>query len=126
VIANRKRGKFQLEIPNWHPARLNQWDGCHWSRRAKLKKIDRQVVGCYAMLSGVPHAKGKRRVSLQVVLGPRQRGADVDAFWKSLLDALTACRLLKDDSRRWCELGSVEFERGPQMTSTIILEDVRS
>ena len=62
-----------------------------WKR---LKKADREVVGLHARLSGIPPATGRRRVSLVLTLAPRQRGGDPDAYWKSTLDALTACGLL--------------------------------
>jgi hypothetical protein len=112
-----------LDIPGWLPCRLNQLLG-HWHNRHRLKKADRETVGLYARLAGIPRARGKRRVSLVLTLAPRQRAADPDAFHKSLLDALTACGLLVDDNRQGCELGSVTFQRGRQKATTIILEDL--
>lgn len=112
-----------LDIPGWLPCRLNQLLG-HWSTRHRLKKADRETVGLYARQAGIPRARGKRRVSLVLTLAPRQRAADPDAWWKSVLDALTACGLLVDDNRQGCELGSVTFQRGRQKATTIILEDV--
>jgi Holliday junction resolvase RusA-like endonuclease len=112
-----------LEIPGWLPCRLNQLLG-HWSTRHRLKKIDRATVGLYARMARIPHAKGKRRVSLVLTLAPRQRAADPDAWWKSLLDALVQAGLLVDDNRQGCELGSVTFRRGREKATTIILEDV--
>jgi hypothetical protein len=99
--------KHALTIDRWHPARLDQWDGRHWSVRARLKRVDRQIVGLYARTAGIPPATGKRRVSLMLTLGPRQRGGDPDAYWKSILDALVHDGLLLDDSRQRVELGAV-------------------
>jgi hypothetical protein len=56
------------------------------------------------------------------LLGPRQRGADPDAYWKSLLDALVHAGLLVDDSPKWCELGPVRFERECRRKPAIQLE----
>ena len=39
-------------------------------------------------------------------------------------DALTACRLLVDDGAASCVLGGVEFQRGPEQQTCIIIEDV--
>lgn len=114
---------YTLTIPNWHPARLNQWEGRHWSVKAKLKKGDRELVIFYSRLAGIPQAHGKRRVSLAVVLTKAQRSPDIDAFWKSTLDALVQAKLLKDDSPKWCELGSVEYERGSARATRITLEE---
>jgi hypothetical protein len=113
-----------LAIDNWHPARLNQWDGRHWSVRARLKRRDRETVGLYARLAAVPPAAGKRRVSLRLTLAPRQRAGDPDAYWKSTLDALMHAGLLCEDNRQAVELGEVTFERGPARRTSIVLEDV--
>lgn len=114
---------LKVQIPLWHPARLNQWDGAHWAVRAQLKADDREMVGIFCQQVGVPHAKKKRRVSLHIILAPRQRAADPDAWWKSLLDALVACGALLDDSPRWVELGPVTYERGMRKATAITLED---
>jgi hypothetical protein len=66
-----------------------------------LKKADRQLVGGYALAQRIPRAAGRRRVSLVITLAPGRRAPDPDVVWKSLLDALTACGLLVDDSARW-------------------------
>ncbi len=115
-----------IEIPQWHPAKLNQLVGCHWAVRSKLKKRDWQIIALYASgyRSMATTAAGKRRVSLVITLAPRQRGGDPDSYWKSLLDALVHAGLLVDDSPKWCELGPVEYRRGSEMATTIILEDL--
>lgn len=114
----------RLEIPHWHPTRLNDLVNCHWSKRAKLKKSDREWVGAYALLKRIPPAKGKRRISLVLTLDPGQRAGDPDAFWKSLLDALVHCKLLVDDNRQGVELGTVKFKRGQAQETEITLEDL--
>ena len=48
------------------------------------------MIGGHALEAGIPRATGRRRVSLHIVLAPRQRAGDPDAFWKSTLDALVA------------------------------------
>jgi len=72
----------------------------------------------------VPKAQGKRRVSLEIVLGPRQRGGDPDSYWKLLLDNLKHLGLIRDDNKEWVELGPVTFSRGPQRATAITLEDL--
>src|SRR5579862_9569380 len=76
---------MKIVVPNWHPARLNQWDGRHWSVRAKLKKEDRTLVTIYARHYEIPTADRRRRVSLHIVMAKGQRRCDPDAFWKSTL-----------------------------------------
>lgn len=117
-------GVYFLRIPRWQPERLNRLIGCHWATKHRRKRADREMVAGYALAQQIPRAEGKRRVSLVVTLGPRQRGFDPDSPWKSLLDALVACGLLVDDSGRWVEAGAVTFERGRERGTLIILEDV--
>jgi len=112
-----------LTVDGWHPARLNQLLA-HWAVRARLKRADREMVALHARLAGVPPATGKRRVSLVLTLGPRQRGGDPDAYWKSVLDALVHAGLLLDDNRQGVELGRVAFRRGEIKATRIVLEDV--
>lgn len=111
-------------IPSFHPARLNQWDGRHWSRRARLKRGDRELIAYYARVAAIPRAAGKRRVSLRLTLAPGQRGGDPDAYFKSVLDALVHAGLLVDDSKEWCEIAPVIFERGKVRQTMIVLEDL--
>ena len=118
------RATYRLTIPDWHPSKLNEYLGRHWSVKHRLKRHDAVMVGWYARAAAIPPATGKRRVSLVITLAPRQRAFDVDAPWKSLLDALTGAGLLVDDSPRWCELGTVEFIRGPARRTEIFLEDL--
>jgi hypothetical protein len=113
----------RLVIDNWHPATLNQLLAGRW-HAYKLKKADKKLLGFCLLESPIPKARGKRRVSLEITLAPRQRAADPDAYWKSLLDALKSHGLVRDDSRTWCELGGVTFARGERKSTTIVLEDV--
>ncbi len=117
--------EWHVHLPRWHPARLNQWDGRHWAVRAKAKRFDRDLVAACVTGAGVPKATGKRRVSLTITLGYRQRGADPDAYWKSTLDALVHCGALVNDSRQWVELGEVEYVRGTVPATTISLKEVK-
>lgn len=116
-------GVLKLAIPGFQPATLNELLR-GWRQAAKLKKRDRRVIGMYAMIAGIPKATGKRRVTLTIILGPRQRGADVDAWWKSTLDALKHCGAITDDDRHGVELAPVRYERGPERGTVIELEDV--
>src|ERR1700735_3273135 len=95
---------YWINIPDWCPVRINQWRGRHWSVRAKLVRQQVAMIGTYALLQGVPLAKGKRKVRL-CVWKPGQ-SVDSDAYTKDILDALVQCRLLVDDSDKW--LGGLE------------------
>jgi Holliday junction resolvase RusA-like endonuclease len=114
----------ELTIPGWHPVRLNQLLHVHYLKRARMKKADRMMVAFYARHFKIPPATGKRRVSLQITLAPRQRAGDPDAYWKSLLDALVHAELLLDDNRQGVETGPVTFARGVCKVTTIILEEL--
>jgi hypothetical protein len=120
----KKDNTQTLTISRWHPAKLNEWHGAHWSRRARLKRFDREIVGLFAKLAGIPVARGKRRVSLRLTLAPGQRAGDPDAYWKSLLDSLVHCRLLLDDNAKSLELGQVSFTRGAVPETEIVLEEI--
>jgi Holliday junction resolvase RusA-like endonuclease len=113
-----------LTIPDYHPTRLNDLLNCHWAAAAKKKRVDRDVISLYARMQEIPQAETKRRVSMMLTLAPRQRAGDNDAFWKTTLDALVKCGLIRDDNRQWCELGQVTFKRGETRRTEITLEDL--
>lgn len=116
-------GRWVVTIPNWHPCPLNKLIGYSWRTVHARKQADQRRVADEMAFAGIPEARKARRVSLRIVLGPRQRSCDPDAYWKSMLDALVACGRLRDDSRQWCELDHVEFERGKRST-VLTLEDI--
>jgi Holliday junction resolvase RusA-like endonuclease len=120
----RVGGSYRLVIPGWHPATLNQWDGRHWSMRARLKTFDRNMVATYALKAGLPRATHKRRVTVTITLAKGERACDPDAHLKSLGDALVHCGLLRDDSRQWVEWAATRYERGAERATTIELEDL--
>lgn len=116
---------FKIEIPYWHPITLNKLLS-NWQRAARLKKSDKEIVWGYAwpVLCREGKCKTRRRVDLVITVIPKQRCPDKDSYWKSALDALVACGALVDDSPKWCEPGTVTFERGPRKKTVIILEDI--
>jgi len=91
---------------------------------SRRKRSDREIVAAYVLMAGAIEATGKRRVNLHITLSPRQRAADPDAYWKSLLDALVHCKALRNDNRQWVELMPVEFDRASTKATTIVLTDV--
>lgn len=113
-----------LAIEGWHPTRLNRLLNSHWSTASRLKKADYAEVLRACERERVTAAVGKRHVSVTIVLGPGQRGGDVDAYAKSLLDSLVACGALRDDSRTWCELAPVQFERAAVKATRVVLRDL--
>jgi len=104
---------YLLVVPRWHPPLCNHWRGRHWSSAHKLRKQAVQLLGSYAMQPRVPQATGRRRLSVEIVLAPRQRQPDADAYDKLLLDSLVGAGLLVDDGARGLA-GRVEvsFRRG--------------
>lgn len=109
---------ISITIPHWHPATVNQLLSGHWSKAAKLKKSDRQMVAHYSRHA--IKATGKRILELAIILKKGQRAADPDAYFKSLLDALVAAEMLTDDNRQGVELMPVQFKRNPKDWGTII------
>lgn len=116
--------RYEVFIPRWRPVLLRALLHRHWAVIQKLKKADAAVIATYCR--DVPRVTGKRRVSLRIVLKPRARESDDDNLLKVLLDGLKLCGQLIDDNRRWCELGTIEYERGTAQTwgTWIVLEDV--
>lgn len=113
-----------LTVPHWHPTPLNVLlHGKKWAGVARKKK-DRETIAAYSLLARVPRAAGKRRVTITIVLGPRQRGGDVDAYQKSSLDALKHAGMLVDDSRHWCEIMPLKWLRAAERATVIELEDI--
>ena len=115
---------YAITIPDWHPTPLNKLLGGHWAKGSRLKKIDRGIVAAHALMARIPPATGKRRLQLRIVLGPKQRACDSDAYFKSLCDALVHCKLLLDDNRQNVELAPVLFDRADRRRTEIVLQDV--
>jgi hypothetical protein len=123
---NRDQGLYTLEIPRWHPATVNALLRSV-RRRIRLKQLDREIVWSYGNLQQIPPAKGKRRVTLTVVLAPHQRAHDPDSYLKSLGDACVHARLLWNDSHLYVEWAPVMFERSPAgWGSRITFEDLKA
>jgi hypothetical protein len=116
-----------LFIPGWHPTSLNKLIGMHWRDRADAKVTDYTVVAYQCREGRVTEAVGKRRVSALFVFGKGKRRTDPDSFHKVLLDALVRCKVLKNDSQVWCELGAWECVRaadGEEWGTRVVLEDI--
>ncbi len=118
----RAAGRWTLTIEGWHPTPLNKLLTSHWAKAGRMKKADAATIE--HELKSVPVATMPRRVSLRIILEPRQRACDPDAYWKSLLDAMVAAGKLVDDNRQWCETTPVEFERGKAKATILTIEDI--
>ncbi len=114
-------GRWRVVLPR-HVTRANELIKRHWRHGWLLGKKDKKMVAEECFLARVKDATAKRRVSLHVILAPRQR-VDPDCFFKVLLDSLKACRAIKNDSSKWCELGPVTVERGAKEGMVVTLED---
>jgi hypothetical protein len=115
--------RYVLVIPRWHPKTINQLLR-RVRTRIRWKKIDRNVVSGYCYLNHFPVATGPREVRLTIVLGPRQRAADPDAYQKSLGDALVQAKMLIDDNRQYVRWAPTEYERGPERATRVELIDL--
>src|SRR5262245_584319 len=119
----------RLCIPRWHPPLANQWRGRHWSVAHRLRRAAAQLLGAYALQQRVPRATTRRKVSVLVTLGPRQRPCDTDAYDKLLLDGLVGAGLLVDDGAGGLA-GRVEvtFSRGTASAwgTVVVLEDLQA
>jgi Holliday junction resolvase RusA-like endonuclease len=117
-------GVYVIDIPDWHPTPLNKLLG-HHQKAGRLKRHDREMVWAYVKQARVPaDSSMKRSVELTIILGPKQRACDPDAYFKSLCDALVHAMALWDDSREYCELLPVRFDRGSRKATRIVLRDV--
>ena len=115
-------GRHCLHLPG-HTTRLNAlMSGVR--QKIRLRSRDNLLVSLAAKKTCIPFATGPRRVSLLVVLAPGQRAGDRDNWFKSLLDALVRVGFLVDDGAAHCELGPVEFARGPRAAMYVTLEDL--
>jgi Holliday junction resolvase RusA-like endonuclease len=124
AIGQAGKGEYVIDIPNWHPTPLNKLLG-HWRTSAKRKKQDREMVWAYSKQAKIPlNSSTKRSIELTIVLGPKQRACDPDAYWKSCLDALVHAMAIWDDSHEYCELLPIKFERGTRKATRILLRDV--
>lgn len=116
-------GQIRTFIPHWHPVPINKLYQGHWTKRRALKKESQTIVAY--KFAGMPRAEKKRRVHLHVVLGKGHRACDVDAYHKDLLDALVKCKMLIDDSPKWCEIVPIKITRDWDDWGTmIIIEDM--
>jgi hypothetical protein len=98
--------------------------GCHWSVKYKLRKAAAQVLGVHKMLANVPDAHGKRRLSVKVTW-TGSRVPDLDSVDKLFLDACKEAHLILDDDARGLDGRlPVEFRRGREKLTEIVLEDV--
>lgn len=117
-------GKHWCLVLPRHTTRLNKLlEGMR--QKIVYKKKDRELVAEWAANAGIPGATGKRRVSMTVILAPRQRAGDPDAYQKSLGDALVQCGLLRQDSRQWVEWSPPKFARGEEEKMFVELEDTQ-
>ena len=123
-VPSEAETRYEITIPWWRPASLNELlRGGRWGAR-KLKARDRRVVCDFARYATVPAPEGRRRVSLRIVLPKGQRRWDIDALQKSTLDACTHAGLIRDDGPKWAEWGRVDYVRGERLSTTIIIESI--
>lgn len=116
--------EWTFRVPGWTPTPLNRiLYGKHWTIGARLKMDDFEMIAYYGR--HVPKTgNAKRSVSLHVVFPPKKRMPDVDAYAKSLLDALVSCCIIVNDSQHWCRMEPVSYSRGDMLCSFITVSEV--
>jgi hypothetical protein len=114
--------RYEFTIDRWRPPSKNELFRGTLQRRMRLQKQAAEMVAAYGM--AVPKATGPRRVSVRFVYPKRQRMHDVDAFFASLLDALTSAGLIAGDAQNQVSLGPWTLERGSVQSTIITLEDI--
>lgn len=92
----------------------------------KVKAADLKMIWAYTRATKIPYEAVKRRVQLTIILEPKQRSCDPDAYWKSLCDALVKSYALWNDSENWCEIMPVEFVRADKKSTIIRLTDMEA
>ncbi len=111
-----------FRIPHEQPPTLNSLMRGKIKDRIRLSRDWETAITLACRGSGIPEATTKRRVTITVVLGYRQRGADPDAYFKAVGDGLVRCGRLKGDSRRHVEWMPVQYERGEWNGKTFVKE----
>lgn len=121
------RATYSFGIPAWHPTPINKLLRMDRWKRGRLVKEEYAIVAAYALKAQVSRATGRRRVTVTMVLKPKQRGCDPDAQLKGLLDGLKRCGVIQDDNRTRIELAPVQYRRGTatEWGTEIVLEDIR-
>lgn len=121
--------QYEIVIPNWIPARLNQLMG-NRKRAGALKKRDKLKIAIEQRFRPIPEATGRRRVTIEITYAKGDRQADPDAYQKSVHDALVKAKLLKNDTNRWVEMTHPIYlptnprYRTERRMTRIILEDI--
>lgn len=95
----------------------------HWGRRKELADIT-LLIKTIAAQQGIPVAEGRRAVSVTIHKSMRSRvrddPANRDSRAKSVLDAMVATGLLKDDNDRWLEWNGVREGDKRESFETVI------
>lgn len=115
-----------ITIHHWTPTPLNKLMRNRWVAY-KNKKRDREIIWGHCLEERIPAAKGKRKVEMLVMLKPKRgRRPDADNLLKTALDALVACRMLKDDNEQWCDWTKPVIETGTNQVwgTTFTLTDI--
>lgn len=117
--------KHILTIPRWMPVSDNILMGAHRFTKIKLKKADANAIYWSMREQRIPTALKRRKIEVVIKCKPRGRMPDPTNFAKSLLDAMVKCRLVIDDSQRWCEYVTPIIKRGKgkDWGTEIIIED---
>lgn len=98
-----------------------------WEYRKERDDITKAFEGC--LVYAIPKAVGRRSVRIEIVKGSSSRKRDDacnrDGRSKAILDSLSSCGLIVDDSEEWLDHHPVEESRdkaGPYLV--IEIEDI--
>lgn len=116
--------RVEMFIPRWHPPSLNSVRNRPWHAEYRAKRNMRDLLAAYFIMAGGEFATGKRRVSLTLVMGKGQRRCDRSNLTKLLNDAMKAARIIKDDGPKWLEESEIQYTRGAEWGTRIVVEDL--
>jgi Holliday junction resolvase RusA-like endonuclease len=119
------KGRYELFIPGWRPVSVNRLIGFHFGKIKKLKDKDKVALAASFLVSGIPRAKGRRRVGMTLFFPGKSKRGDSDNYNKSARDAMVACGMIVDDSDKWAVFTEPVLAEGKKAT-LISLEDLDS
>jgi Holliday junction resolvase RusA-like endonuclease len=117
-------GRWVVVIPRWAPTRLNVLMRLHWSARGRVLETEAALVALACEVAGVRPASRKRRITQRLTLTGRDKRRDDDGAWKGLLDACVKAHALVDDGPDWVEREPLQFERGTERRTMLVIEDI--
>ncbi len=125
-IANGRAATVHvLTLLKWTPPSINQFVSKHWSALYRAKNRAAKYLWIEALAQGVPRAKGRRRLAIEVHGAATGRPPDADNLLKVLLDSCVKAGLLTDDGPSGLEgVPEVTWSHSKSKRTTLTFEEV--